>query len=387
MLLNSEPKAQTIACETFMPTESKVRWRIVHSEASTGWGGQERRILAELQGFQRRGSEVWLHAPPGAELFQQAQRAGIPCEGIDYARCRFPLSALKTAAWLRRIRPHVVNTHSSRDGWLVGVASRLARVPLVIRTRHFDVPISSRLISGFVYGRLADHILTTSPKVTAHFQELFRLPANRVSTLPTGIDLEKFSPCGDIAELVPGARHNKIPLVGMVSIIRLAKGHETLLAAANRLRAQGLVAHYVIVGEGPYLDNVRAKVRELHLEQCVTFTGQRGDVPAVLRALSLLVIPSMHEGIPQTGMQALATRTPVVASDVGGIPTIIRPGETGRLVPPGDPAALASAILNALQDTAGTQRMCDAGRLLVEREHGLETMLDRVEQLYHRYLH
>ncbi len=382
----SEPKAQTIPSETFMAAESKVRWRIVHSEASLGWGGQERRILAELEGFRQRGSDVWLLAPSGAEVFHRAQAVSIACEAIDYSRWQFPFTVLKTAAWLRRVRPHVINTHSSRDGWLVGIAARMAQVPFIVRTRHFDVPISSRLISGFVYRRLADHVLTTSPKVTAHFQVLFHMSADRVTTLPTGIDLFKFSPHGDLAQLVPNVGQNPVPLVGMVSVIRLAKGHETMIAAASQLRAEGFAAHYVIVGDGPNLERVREKVRALQLGECVTFTGQRDDVPAVLRALSLLVIPSMHEGIPQTGMQALATKTPVVASDVGGIPSIIRPGETGRLVPPGDSTALARAIRDTLQNTAATKRMCEAGRALVEREHGVEGMLDKLELLYRRYL-
>jgi glycosyltransferase involved in cell wall biosynthesis len=369
-----------------MAGEAKHRWRIVHSEASLGWGGQERRIMAELEGFRRRGSETFLLAPANSEIYRRGQTAGIACAPFAFARWAFPFDVFRVAAWLRRTRPHVVNPHSSRDGWLVGVAARLARVPFVVRTRHFDVPISSRQVSGFVYTRLADHVLTTSPKVTDHFRELFKLPANRISTLPTGIDLEEFSPTGHRAELLPGVGQADRPIIGMVSIIRRAKGHEILLHAADQLRQQGFLAHYVIVGEGPNLERIKAKVAELKLEDCVTFTGQRADVPAVLRALSVLVVPSLHEGIPQTGLQALATRTPVIGSNVGGIPGIIRPGETGRLVPPGDAAALAHAIRETLADPAATQRLTERGRALVEQEHSLEGMLDQIELLYRRHL-
>ena len=369
-----------------MANQPQSRWRIVHSEASTGWGGQERRIMAELEGFRKRAHPVWLLAPTRSEIWGRAQAAGIACEPVDYARWIFPVAVLKAAAWLRRLRPDIVNTHSSRDGWLVGLAARLAHVPFIVRTRHFDVPITSKRVSGLVYTRLADHVLTTSPRVTAHFRELFRLPEHRVTTLPTGIDVRSFTPSGPRAELVPATQPPQRPLIGMVSIIRLAKGHECLLAAAKQLRADGLAAHYVVVGEGPYLPNVQAKVREWRLEDCVTFTGPREDVPAVLRALSVLVIPSLHEGIPQTGLQALATKTPVVASNVGGLPSIIRHGATGRLVAPGDATALAQALRETLLDRAATQRMCEAGRALVEKEHSLEGMLDQVEALYRRYL-
>jgi glycosyltransferase involved in cell wall biosynthesis len=367
-----------------MAAASNHRWRIVHSEASPGWGGQERRIMAELEGFRRRGSETFLLTDKHSEIFRRASAAGIACKPISFARRWFPLDLIRVTAWLRRVRPHVVNPHSSRDGWLVGAAARLARVPFLVRTRHFDVPISSRHLSGFVYTRLADHVMTTSPKVSDHFRELFGLPADRVTTLPTGIDLEQFSPTGNRAELLPPGRPTNLPLIGMVSIIRHAKGHAVMLDAADHLRREGFHANYVIVGEGPNLGPVRAKVAALKLEDCVTFAGQRDDVPAVLRTLSVLVIPSLHEGIPQTGLQALATKTPVIGSAAGGIPSIIRPGETGRLVPPGDAPALAQAIRATLEDPATTQQLSERGRRLVEREHSLEGMLDQIDSLYRR---
>ena len=342
--------------------------------------------MAELVGFRRRGHETFLLAPSRSQIFQRAQADGLACQAVDFTRWKLPLETLRVVAWLRRIRPHVVNPHSSRDGWLVGLAARLARVPFLVRTRHFDVPISSRRISGIVYSRLADHVLTTSPKVTEHFRELFQLPASRVTTLSTGIDLGTFSPQGPRAQLVPGLPTRDVPLIGMVSIIRLAKGHSVFLQAAHLLRAQGWRAHYVIVGDGPSLGKVQDAIRELRLEDFVTLTGQREDVPEVLRALSMLVIPSLHEGIPQTALQALATQTPVVASRVGGLPSVIRDGETGRLVPPSDAGALAQAMRVTWEETAATQRMSVAGRNRVEGEHSLEGMLDQLEALYRRHL-
>lgn len=342
--------------------------------------------MAELEGFRRRGCETFLLADKNSEIFRRASAVGIACKPISFARRWFPVDLIRVAVWLRRVRPHVVNPHSSRDGWLVGAAGRLARVPFLVRTRHFDVPISSRHLSGFVYTQLADHVLTTSPKVTAHFRELFGLSAERVTTLSTGIDLEKFTPTGERAKLLPADRSANLPLIGMVSIIRHAKGHVVLLEAAAYLRRQGFDANYVIVGEGPNLGPVQAKLAELKLEDCVTFAGQRDDVPAVLRALSVLVIPSLHEGIPQTGLQALATKTPVVGSTAGGIPSIIRAGETGRVVPPGDATALAQAMRETLTDTTTTARLSEQGRRLVEQEHSLEGMLDQLERLYRRHL-
>jgi glycosyltransferase involved in cell wall biosynthesis len=119
----------------------------------------------------------------------------------------------------------------------------------------------------------------------------------------------------------------------------------------------------------------------------VTFLGHREDIPEVLRALDVLCIPSKaHEGVPQIGLQALACQTAVVGSDCGGIPEIIRDGETGRIFPAGDHEALASRILETLEQKAETDRLRQAGRRRVEEHHSIEVMLNKLEALYRRYL-
>ena len=368
-----------------MAEAKKNKWRIVHSEASTGWGGQERRVMAELEGFRQRGHDVWLLAPNTSEIFRRAKQSGIPVESIDFKRWKFLFHLIKTAIWLRRIRPHVVNPHSSRDGWLVGLAARLARVPLLIRSRHIDVDYPNQLVSRHAFTTLADHVLTTSNRITNHFQEIFSLPKDRVTTVPTGIDLNLFSPHGAKAVLAPDGV--SIPLIGMVSVLRSWKGHVTFLDAAAKLRDAGFVARYVIVGEGPMRNLITQMIAERSLEEVVKLVGNRDDVPEVLRALKVLVIPSTkHEGVPQIGMQALATKTPVVGSDVGGIPEIIRHGVTGRIFSGGDATALAQALREAFQDSEATRQMSEAGRAQSESKHSIAGMIDRLDAIYRLYL-
>lgn len=143
----------------------------------------------------------------------------------------------------------------------------------------------------------------------------------------------------------------------------------------------------MIVGDGPIRPHLEQQIAERRLGENVALTGHREDVSAVLRALDLLVIPSTaHEGVLQIGLQALAVKTPVVGSDVGGIPEIIRPNHTGRLVPPSDAAGLARAIREALGETETTRRMTDSGRLWVEQNHSLDQMLNTLHRLYRRQL-
>jgi glycosyltransferase involved in cell wall biosynthesis len=359
------------------------RWRIAHSENSNGWGGQEHRVLAELRGFQKRGCDVWLLAPAASEIFRRAEIEKIPAIPLHAERLHFPFEIIRLARWLRKNKIQILNTHSSRDGWLLGIAGRLARVPLIIRTRHIDVDYPNRRLSRHAYTTLADHVLTTSEKIRKHFQEMFALPDDRISTAPTGIDLKLFSPSGAKADFFAGDR----PLVGMISVLRSWKGHATFLAAAVQLKASGFDGRFVIAGDGPKRSQIEQTIHELNLGDVVTLAGHREDVPEILRALGVLVIPSTrHEGIPQIGLQALACKTPVIGSDVGGIPEIIRDGETGRIFPAQDAHALATAIRETLADTDKTRARRERGRTIVEATYSLDAMLDKLDELYRRSL-
>jgi glycosyltransferase involved in cell wall biosynthesis len=361
-------------------------WRIAHTEASLGWGGQEHRIFSELTGFQQRGCAVWLLAPAESQIYRRCQGAGIPVVPIRVAKWRLPANIFNMARWLKQNRIEVLNPHSSRDGWLFGLAGRVAGVPLIIRTRHIDVDYPNPAISRHAFTTLADHVLTTSDKITRHFQRIFQLPAERITTVSTGIDIRRFSPEGEKASL-PGVEASGPPVIGMVSVLRSWKGHPTFLQAARCLKESGFAARYVIVGEGPMRKSIEAQIEALGLQGEVTLAGHREDVPAVLRALDLLVIPSTrHEGVPQIGLQALATKTPVIGSDAGGIPEIIRPGETGRIFPAENAQALAAAIREAFDRPEQTGAMTRRGRESVEANHSMETMLDRLDAIYRRYL-
>jgi glycosyltransferase involved in cell wall biosynthesis len=360
-------------------------WRIVHSEHSLGWGGQEHRVLAELAGFQARGSQVWLVAPPESQISARARAAGLPQVPLQASKPAFVFSVIRLASWLRRERIDVLNPHSSRDGWLLGLAGRLARVPFIVRTRHIDVDYPHPWVSRQVFTTLADHIITTSDKITAHFRAMFQLPENRVTTIPTGIDIRRFSPQAAAASLHP--EQGRVPLIGMVSVLRSWKGHTTFLQAAQILQQQPFPARYVIVGDGPIRHGIEAEIAARGLEKIVTLAGHREDVPEVLRALNLLVIPSTkHEGVPQIGLQALACQIPVVGSDAGGIPEIIRPGETGRIFPAENAEALAQRIREALAEADATRALAERGRAMVESRHSLDHMLDTLDALYQRHL-
>lgn len=366
----------------------KRNWRIAHSEASLGWGGQEHRILAEINGFRRRGSDVWLIAPADSQIYQRASQAGVQVLAQRFnQRYLLPFHILRLAWWLRQQRIEIVNPHSSRDGWLLTIAARIARVPLIIRSRHFDVPIPNKSLSRLMYKEWSHHILTTSPKITSSLISTFDLDPDGITTLPTGVDLERFKPEGPKADYSAYALPPKTPLIGMITVIRAAKGVQVLAEAVHLLKTQhGIHVHCIIAGEGPARAYVESVVAQFSVGNQFTFLGHREDVPEIMRSLDVVAIPSFHEAIPQSGLQALAMGVPVVASDVGGIPSIIKHGETGRLVPPHDAAALAVAIRETLEQKLQTQNLCRAGQEFVTKDGSLDAMLDRLDAIYRRHL-
>ncbi len=343
--------------------------------------------MAELHGFQQRGCPVWVMADPRSQILLRAAAAGIGAVPVVFKKSRMLVDAVRLASWLKREKIEILNTHSSRDGWLLGIAGRLAGVPCLIRSRHIDVDYPNAWVSRHAFTTFADHVLTTSQKITDHFQKIFHLPDDHITTLPTGIDVQRFSVGGPKADLSLRPDLQGAPVVGMVSVLRSWKGHPVFFEAARKLHDAGRRIQFVVVGGGAPVERFQALAAEHGAGDLVQFTGHREDVPEVLRALDLLVIASIrHEGVPQIGLQALACQTPVVGSDCGGIPEIIRDGETGRIVPIGDAAALARRIAEALDEAEATRQMSARGRQFVEHTHSLETMLDHLDGLYQRYV-
>jgi glycosyltransferase involved in cell wall biosynthesis len=177
------------------------------------------------------------------------------------------------------------------------------------------------------------------------------------------------------------------PLVGLVANIRGSKGHDVFLDAAGAVLAGEPAARFLIVGDGIGFADVQRRVGRLGLDAAVRMTGFRRDIPEVMAALDVLVLPSIRsEAASQVIPQALALGTPVVATDVGGSGELVREGETGRLVPAGDAAALAAAILDCLRDRAGARAMARRGQTLVRAQHSLDAAMARTVAVYDELL-
>ncbi len=360
------------------------QWRILHTESSRGWGGQEVRVFVELEWMRARGHWVALAAHPDSAIAKRAQEAGITFYPLNTHKVFLPIAVAQMTAWLIRNRIDVVNTHSSNDGWVAGLAARLARHPILIRSRHIEVDYPNRFWSGLAYRYLPRHVLTTSQRIANRLVEELSIPATRVTCVSTGVDLARFNPGMQGALRQELNLTPDVALVGMISVLRSWKGHATFLdAAAQLLKKSKQPIRFVIAGDGPGRQELTEKIAQEPWKDHVTLLGHRNDVPNILASLDVLVLPSFaHEGIPQIILQAQAMARSVVATTVGGIPEVVGNGVTGLLVPPRNPDALAEKIAALLDDPALRTRLGEAARQNIEKHHSLDAMGERLLKLY-----
>jgi glycosyltransferase involved in cell wall biosynthesis len=353
--------------------------RILHTEASIGLGGQEIRILGEARWLIDHGWDCLIVCQPGSPLLVEARGAGLPVAGL---RMRGPwdvAALLRLRGLMRARRVALVHTHSSVDSWLATLAAKSLGLP-VVRSRHVSIPILRR--RALVY-RLADRIVTTGEAVAARVREA-GVPADRIVAITAGVDTTRFHPgvSGKAVrdELGIAAADRA---VGLVANVRGSKGHAVFLDAAREVVTTHANVRFVIVGDGVGFEDVRRRVQASGLGASVIMTGFRRDIPEVMAALDVLVLPSIKsEATSQVIPQALAVGTPVAAAATGGIPEIVRDGETGYLVEPGDAAALARAIRALLDDPERARAMAAAGQALVRSRYSSEVTMTATTDVY-----
>ena len=357
---------------------------IVHTEWSDAWGGQELRIIGEARGVAAHGHRVVIVARPGAQILSLAATAGLPTRALQMRQAFDLRAVIGLCRIIRAEHADIVNTHSSVDSWIGAFAAKLTGKKLV-RTRHLSKPLSGHVLN-FVH-RMPDLVITTGESIRQQLIEQTGLKPQVVVSVPTGIDVERFSPqpCASTFKTSLGLPADA-RIVANIAVLRPFKRHDVLVNAAALLRDR-LGVHVLIAGEGGQRPAIEQLVRSLGLDECVRLLGHVDDVRPLLSCSDVVVLSSgSHEGVSQALMQALAMARPVVATDVGATAELIVHERTGLLVPPNDPAALAMAIERMLREPSFARECGAAGRQHVVDHYSEGEMIDRVLALYERLL-
>jgi len=363
--------------------EDSLKFHVLHTESSDGWGGQEIRILLESQELIRRGHNVTIVCPPHSGLARRASKADIPTVLIKFRHIFDAFGIWKIIRLIKERDIHIVHTHSSIDSWVASIASKISGVPILVRTRHLSVPIATHLFN-FVY-KMPDAIITTGESIRRRMIEVNKLEGQKIISIPTGVQLDRFNPGVTAPYLREELRiGNDTPVITMVAVLRSWKRHEIFLEAAKWVLGEFPQAKFLIVGNGPGWERIQGKIAEFKLGKKVIMTGHREDIPQILSITDVAILTSeRYEGVPQAVLQYLAMERPVIATDVGSISEVIKDGETGILVPPNNAKDVAQGILKLLNDRELGQRLGKNGRKLVEERFNNQAMMEATLNLYY----
>ena len=328
------------------------------------------------------------------------RKAGFTVHNVSISRRIEPLgdmvSAVRLARLFRAQRYDLVHTHTSKAGFVGRLAARLAGVPMVVHTAHgffFHENMSlwqHRIFEGIerLASRWTDLMFLQSPEDYEYVQQCQLIPAERARWLGNGVDLSRFDPDAfDVDAVLTPLRQT---LFGdgdhffalMVASMIERKGHIHLIRAVSHLHGQYPQLRVLLVGVGPLMSELKADVAAAGLDNVVLFAGYREDVPQLMAAADVYVLPSLSEGMPRSIIEAMGMQCPVIASDIRGSRELVVNGETGILFTASDAGSLAAALRRLIDDPAIGLTMGRAGRARALAEYDEELVFARLEAGY-----
>jgi len=382
--------------------------RVLYVNHTAEVSGSERSLLSLLAGLPRS-VQPRVASPPG-RLAQAVEELGIPVTSITdtagslrlhpghtpRALAEMSLAALQVHRAARRHRAEVVHANSIRAGIELGLA-RVSPAASVVSVRDCLPPgavttATMRLIAGTATTVVANsHYTADSVRTSA--------PNARLEVVHPAIDLARFDPARidrAAARARLGVAGTRRVLLGVVAQLSPWKGQDTAIEALGLLREQRVDAHLLLIGSAKfvarstrfdneaYVARLRRLIADAGLGDRVSWLGERDDVPELMRALDALLLPSQEEPFGRALLEAMALEVPVLATNVGGPPELVRDGRDGYLLPPGEPAAWERAVRRIIESPEQGRELGRAGRLRVAQEFDVEHHVEAVLAVYRR---
>lgn len=361
-------------------------------------GGAQDSTILTIEHSGRHGYDAALACAPEPGRVEEVRGKGtevilIPEFRREISPINDVIALVKLYCIIKRGRFHIVHTHTSKAGVLGRIAARMAGTPIIIHTPHgsFFHPVFFNPYKLWFFGLIerftamfTDRIITLCRSETRDYLERRIAGNEKFTVIPSGVDTEKF----------PGNRIDRdkkkgelglpkdVPIVGIIARLAPEKGHDLCLDAFLQVIEAFPGAHLVIAGKGALENDIRKKISQLGLDASVVMLGHRTDIPEIIQILDVAVQPSFMDANTRTVVEAMLCGVPVVATEAGGIPEIVKHEENGLLAPSGDATALAQAINRLLGDQGLRRKLADAAYGPISKTHSLKTMIDNIFNLY-----
>ncbi|MEN6372774.1 MAG: glycosyltransferase family 4 protein [Armatimonadota bacterium] len=361
----------------------KGRINTVHIEFGRHMYGGALQVVYLMRGLAERGHGVDLVCAKGSAIETEARRSGIPVHPVSVWCDCDPSLVLRVYSEVRKVKPDVVHLHSRRGAEILGgVAARMARVPAVVLSRRVDDRISLGALGRLKYNVIPDKIIAISggiKKVLSDCgidEERLELVHSAIITAKPQCDRDRkwFESEFGISQ--------DAPVAGVIAQLIERKGHRYFFSVIPDILKEFPDARFLIFGKGPLRAQLESRVQELGISEEVQFAGFREDMNRILTNLDVVVHPALREGLGVSLLQAAYAGVPIVASAVGGIPEIVRDGETGFLIQPEDTEAIKQSVLKLFRDRELGKRFGENGRRLVQSEFSVDQMVDGNLRVY-----
>ncbi len=367
-------------------------------------GGEQTDIMALLTGLDARRYAQTLATEPAGPLVEEAHRSGTPCTPVEMRRRFDPAAVVRLIEVMRRGQFTIVHLHGARAGVHGRIAAQLAGVPLIIWTMHVFQPDVLRGVNPdeapprrqkalyhaveWTLGRFfCDQIITVSEDLRRRAIAEEQIPAGKITTIYSGVNLESFrSPTDRATTRRELGLPADAPVICAIGRLVEQKGIPDFLQAAARIHVERPNVYFLIVGDGPLRAELETLGASLALNGSLKFVGQRNDIAAVLAASDLFANPTLWEGMGKVNVEAMAAGKPIVSTNVGPIPEVIADYQAALLTSPRDPAAFAEALIAVLSDLPAYDARAKGGAGVAAARFSYETMVESTAALYERLL-
>jgi glycosyltransferase involved in cell wall biosynthesis len=368
--------------------------RIIEMIDKPSLGGGQTAVLLLARYLDPGLFEVTVLSGGGGPLVDEAGRAGVGHIAVAWGGRRPLRTAAEVARILESEKADVLHTHGGYAGFYGRWAARRSRTPVVVHTLHgihylhYRNPALRRLSiwQERFFSRMTDALVLVCQSDLGLARRNRLASEQKLIVIQNGLPEAAPAPAdSSVASLKselgwePGR-----PIVGTVARLHRQKGIDDLIRAAPRIFEAAPEARIVIVGDGPLRRKLQRRAARLGLEDRIAFLGGRPDAPRLISLFDIFVLPSLWEGLPFVLVEAAALGKPIVASAVDGVPEILEDGKTGVLIRPGDPAALAEAVVRLLADGKSAASLGQAARALIPPRFPLRRTIDQHQNLYLR---